>query len=107
MRIGIDMLGGQDPHGQGRGVGRYVEQLVDALTRCYPANEYVLYSFDRFAPWRDRAAARVVPSGRGPLAGAVQALVDRNPDRLDLYLVTSPFSKVEGYRPPRRTSSPG
>jgi glycosyltransferase involved in cell wall biosynthesis len=104
MRIGIDMLGGQDPHGQGRGVGRYVQQFVDALICRDAANEYVLYSFDRFAPWRgrdaDRVTARVVPSGRGPLAGAVQALVDRNPDGLDLFLVTSPFSKVEGYRPP-------
>src|SRR6516164_1735278 len=106
MRIGIDMLGGQDPDGQGRGVGRYVGQFVESLTCSDSANEYLLYSFDRLPAWPGHVGTRtrrcVVPSGLGPLANSVQTIVDRNPDRLDLLLVTSPFSKVEGYCPPAK-----
>lgn len=104
VRIGVDMLGEQDPGGRRRGIGRYTRQFVHALTQADPVNQYVLYFFDRLAPccWEGDAGveSRVVSSGHGPLAEAVQRLVDRNPDRLDLYLVTSPFSEVEGYRLP-------
>jgi glycosyltransferase involved in cell wall biosynthesis len=106
MRIGIDMLGGQDPDGQGRGVGRYVGQFVESLTCLDTTNEYLLYSFDRLPAWPGHAGTRtqtrILQSGHGPLAKTVQTLVDHNPDRLDLFLVTSPFSKVEGYRPPTK-----
>ena len=106
MRIGVDMLGAQDPGGRGRGIGRYVDQFVRSLIGSDPVNDYVLYSFDRLPPPSyldgDRTAVRVLPSGRAPLAEVVQALVDRNPDRLDLYVVTSPFSRHEGYMLPTR-----
>lgn len=106
MRIGIDMIGGQDPGGRGRGIGRYVESFVEALLAADSGNQYTLYFFDTLGePERtvwDKAQVRVVPGGQRPLAEVAQGLVDRNPDQLDLYLTTSPFSWEERYCPPAK-----
>ena len=109
MRIGVDMIGCQDPGGQRRGIGRYTKQFIESLTRADPSNDYVLYPFDRLGPWHwegdSGAKVQVVSAGRRPLAEAVQGIVDRNLDRLDFYLVTSPFSNVFGYLPPIKPAS--
>jgi glycosyltransferase involved in cell wall biosynthesis len=98
------MMGGQDAGCTLRGIGRYLAQFIPDLTHSDTANEYILYSFDRFDPWTcqtsERVQTRIVPAGTGPVARAAQHLADANPDQLDLYLVTSPFTEVQGYRPP-------
>jgi glycosyltransferase involved in cell wall biosynthesis len=109
VRIGVDMIGCQDPGGQRRGIGRYTTQFIQSLTRADPVNDYVLYLFRQLGPWRwegDSGAKVQVVGARGrPLAEAAQGIVDRNPDKLDLYLVTSPFSNVFGYLPPIKPTS--
>src|SRR5205807_1157650 len=46
MRIGIDMIGVQDPGAHGRGVERYVAPFVDSLVAADPANHFILYFFE-------------------------------------------------------------
>src|SRR6516225_407303 len=109
MRIGIDMTGWQIPSARGRGIGRYTQEFIAALTDGDSANEYILYFFDRFDCWDKKcgpgAKLRVVWSGNRFLRDVVQGLVDRNPDDVDLFLVTSPFSSEEGYCTPAKPVS--
>lgn len=97
------MIGSQDADGRGAGVSRYVDALAEALL-ADSAHQYVLYFHDRFgglARGGGRAEVRLL-TGAGPLAMVAQHLVERNPDDLDAYLVTAPFSTAAGYLPPVR-----
>jgi glycosyltransferase involved in cell wall biosynthesis len=108
MRIGIDMLGVQEPLARGRGIGRYSESLVDALLAAAGGHEFVLYFYEGL-PGKDdfrRAVCReMTRPGGASLAAVVQTLVDQNPDQLDAFLVTNPFSFHGGYILPSKPFS--
>jgi len=108
VRIGIDMLGVQSPHHGHRGIGRYGVNLLTSLMARNDDHEYVLYVHDDLSheriPSSPKAISRLIGrtegAGRGTVSQELERLVRENPDKLDAYLVLSPFEPWNHFCPP-------
>ena len=107
MVIGIDMLGVQSLGAAGRPSGRFGRQLVAALLARDPSRPFVLYAHEGLpvgAIPTARNARRVTlapVAGMGcPRRGAVQRLLDLDPDGLDWLVLLDPFDAGFGGLPP-------
>ncbi len=92
MLIGIDLFGMQHPEFRGRGIGRYVTNLVEALHRHDRTNDYVLFGHKGYPrdPFSWETAGRDGAWRIETVASSEDAL---GPDNgLDLALITLPFS---------------
>jgi glycosyltransferase involved in cell wall biosynthesis len=98
------MLGEQSPESRGggrpRGIARYTQDLLKHLLALGARHEFVLYYHEGLyndePPQEAHVAVRLLPSqsvGR-TRSEASQALVDANPDQLDLLLFTSPMDFI-------------
>jgi glycosyltransferase involved in cell wall biosynthesis len=107
MRIGIDMLGIQSA-GRTRGVGRYTRQLVRHVLQRPGDDEFLLYFHHGLPagdePWPGKPEFRRLVDAKagGNLRLPVQRLVRRNPDQLDVLLLSCALENFQGYLPPDR-----
>jgi glycosyltransferase involved in cell wall biosynthesis len=100
MRIGIELTALHAPEFAHRGIGRYARDLLGALARQNRRHEYVVYA------WADEPAVGTALGQvrRLRMPEDLQGVVDRNPDGLDLLVMTAPFAGLHyrGFRLPSR-----
>ncbi len=99
MRIGIDLLGMQHPDSRGRGIGRYVEALVEALHALDSTHQFELirheqlpqdlFSWERERPVAGSSSARWASE----TISDIGQLTRFGRDRYDVILLTLPFSR--------------
>jgi glycosyltransferase involved in cell wall biosynthesis len=110
MRIGLDMLPVQSPENRDRGIGRYSHHFAKALIAHSDHHEFILYTHkglpvERIPRGANVAVREVTPDrdfGDSTVAHRLDRLIRQNSDRLDAYLVLSPFESWAGYSPPAR-----
>ncbi len=100
MRIGIELTALYAEEFSHRGIGRYMGGLLHALSRVDRRHHYVLYH------WKDQPALnpQFGESRLLQMPEDLQDVVDRNPDGLDLLVMSAPFAGLHyrGFRLPSR-----
>ncbi|RUL82334.1 glycosyltransferase [Tautonia sociabilis] len=110
MRIGVDALAIQSPFSRGRGIGRYARSLLAAMLEADTSNEYVIYTYEDLprdglpsSPRsRIREVARRPDREEHTLQHAVERALLEDADRLDWFLLLSPFETWQFYGLPHR-----
>jgi glycosyltransferase involved in cell wall biosynthesis len=110
MRLGVDLLGAQSPSSRGRGIGRYVADLVDALAESAARlhHELVVYyhsslptaGLDSLIGLHGRCVVIDRTRGDRTTDDAVNRLLRVNPHGLDALLIPSPFEADAGAETP-------
>ena len=110
MRIGVDALAVQSPQHGRRGIGRYGKNLIDALRAAPGGHEILVHAHEGLpagdVPSATRLLAPDLSRGEATAAHRMDRLARENPDRLDAFLVISPFEHWAGYAPPPTLPAP-
>src|SRR6185437_491258 len=98
MRMGVDLQAIQSPSCRNRGIGRYARALLRALLVEAPSWEFVFYcrddlEFDPDPIFNDGVTqwVTVAPDPPGSPDGALQQIVQRNPQGIDWLLIPNPL----------------
>jgi glycosyltransferase involved in cell wall biosynthesis len=109
LKVGVDVVAIQSPASGRDEVGLHVFDVVEALLKRAgdDGTIYVLYTHDGlpdpgFAESRNATAVTFRHQRSFSSAAAIEALLGRNPDGLDAFLVLDPFDPRPGHGPPPR-----